>query len=763
MQNKSLLTTAIVFLFSFPQITEKCFGDANDLFQKADDYIKVKNYQQAETVYKDIVQKYPGTDDALTANSRLAVLYISQKKNSQADAIANNMVKDFLNNSKLSESLYIIARRYAGAQKYAEAKGLYRRIIDRDPNSEYAVKSAIGAAKIDIFVLIENNDDTKAKTAIDKLAADFSGNPDAAAALYYIAEKYVKRTKYEMANSLYQRIIEQYPNSQYAGKAKSNIANNNAKLPETAGANDLFQKADNYVKTKNYQQAETAYKDIIQQYSGKDGALAANSKLAALYFSQKRFNDVDTIVNNMINDFWNNSKLSEELYVIARKYSGAHKYAEAKWLYQHVVARDPNNGYAIKSAIDMDRVDIFVSIENGNDPKAKAAIDKLITDFPGNPFIATELYTIAGKYAFYKNYEQANSYYQRIIEQYPDSQYASKAKYDIAKNNAILLVGDSNSTATDSAVNRLVADFSGNSDLAKTLKVIAEQYQVKGKYAQAQKIYQQQSKLFPDNPAVNKIDIPRINIMCLIDTGKIDEAGTELNKLIADFKGSVDLPKALYEIAGVYEKNRKYSETLNAYKHIISLAGESSIYGRRAKLGIDKINIIMLINSGQDDKVITAVNEMIIDFVGSKELPPAIFATGETYCNKPYKDAAEEKENITKGIAFVDMVVKGYPSSGQAPQACCYIGDCYNRIGDYANSITYYQKSVDGYPGYRSNWHALFMIGRNYETMLKASLIPIDEANSKIKAVYQQLIEKYPAAPAAKPAQKWLSKQNSKK
>lgn len=433
-------------------------------------------------------------------------------------------------------------------------------------------------------------------------------------------------------------------------------------------ASDLFNQADSYIKAKNYQQAETVYKSIIQQYPGADNALIANSQLAVMYISQRRNNEISAIVTDMIGDFPNEPNLSKGLYVIARRYSGAQNYAEAKWLYQNIIARDPNSAYAVKSAIDAAKIDIFVSIENNNDIKAQPAIDKLAADFSGKPDVAAALYYIAEKYVKRTKYETAKSLYQKIIEQYPNSQYAGKARFNIARNNAILLIEAGKDTEADSAVDRLVADFASNSDLPKSLGLIAEKYLKTSKYVQARNVYQRQNQLFPNNPAVNGMDVPKVNIMCLIAAGTTDEAGTAFNKLLTDYAGNADLPEAAYEIGRVYEKSRKYSEALSTYGRIISLSGENSIYGRKAQLGISRVNIAALITSGQDDKVAPAVDKMIIDFTGNVELPSAIYVAAETYYSKSYPDIAAQKAGLTKAVALFERVINGYPSHGLTPR-----------------------------------------------------------------------------------------------
>ena len=69
--------------------------------------------------------------------------------------------------------------------------------------------------------------------------------------------------------------------------------------------------------------------------------------------------------------------------------------------------------------------------------------------------------------------------------------------------------------------------------------------------------------------------------------------------------------------------------------------------------------------------------------------------------------------------------------------------------------------SEDDYPEDSLVWNAQFLIGRNYEELLKSGLISASEAEPKIRAAYEQLLGMYPDCPAAKIARLWLDVHNS--
>jgi TolA-binding protein len=97
------------------------------------------------------------------------------------------------------------------------------------------------------------------------------------------------------------------------------------------------------------------------------------------------------------------------------------------------------------------------------------------------------------------------------------------------------------------------------------------------------------------------------------------------------------------------------------------------------------------------------------------------------------------------------------PSSPTTAQAHYFSAACYRDLGDYAKAIEYYETVVDLWPDYEYAWNAQFLIGHSYEHLRNAGAVPVAEANPRIKAAYDQVVQKYPDCPAARAARNWLS------
>ena len=176
----------------------------------------------------------------------------------------------------------------------------------------------------------------------------------------------------------------------------------------------------------------------------------------------------------------------------------------------------------------------------------------------------------------------------------------------------------------------------------------------------------------------------------------------------------------------------------------------------------------MCITSGEYAEADAIVDRLVKDYPGHSGLQVAVTEIAEQYYTEAFRmeekgDASGAKGNLQKAAGLWQMAIDNLPTDAKAmPQACCWAGDCYHTLREYEKSRGCFQKVVDGYPEYRYAWHALYMVGRNYQDMGNSGLISKSEADTKTKAAYQQLLEKYPNCEVADEVRQWLSGRDSK-
>jgi tetratricopeptide (TPR) repeat protein len=311
---------------------------------------------------------------------------------------------------------------------------------------------------------------------------------------------------------------------------------------------------------------------------------------------------------------------------------------------------------------------------------------------------------------------------------------------------------------------------------------IAVEYEAAKRYEKAEGIYKNIIAKYPDSGDSHcALGSQKHLVLVYSATGRGGEAKTAMDKLIKDNTGRQELVVALYDIALEYEGAGKYEQAAEIYQKILPL-DQKSMRGLKAPIDIPKCQILSYIDAGDDGKVMPAIEKLIADFPGHPYMPAAVSRVAGQYQKKAAQLEADgrisqAKDYTKKAAGIYEVVVTRLPDSTAyaktsgimkefetaTPKACSAAGDCYRKADEYEKSNRCYQKLVDVYPMFISAGSTLYMMGQNYQQMGKSGLISKSEADSKAKAVYEQLLAKYPDCKAAAGAQSWLGRQGVSK
>ncbi len=377
-------------------------------------------------------------------------------------------------------------------------------------------------------------------------------------------------------------------------------------------------------------------------------------------------------VDKLLVDYSQSPDLPEALYWIARHFGWSNNYEEEKNVYQKLIQNWPDNYYSNKARLGCRRTEVLSLIVSQDYGQAGTALDKLITDFNEHPDLPDTLYWVAQRYGYAKKYEEEKSLYQQIIEEYPDSSVASRAKLGYPSAQVRSFIVSQNYDKAKEALNKLVADFNSQPDLPDMLYRLARGYEWQDRYKEANDIYQQIMTNYPDSSIAGKakLDIQRAQIRSLIVLEDCNEVNVSLDKLIADFNGNPDLPEALYWIAQRYGYSGRFEEEKDLYQYIVTNYPDSS-YADKAAV---QLSLVLL-------------------------------RLGGTY----YTQGLSKKQDgldieavqcFKKALCVYEGIIQQFPSSAAVTQAKYFCGDCYILLGQSEKALPYFNdvlsKNSDG-------------------------------------------------------------------
>lgn len=379
----------------FLWMTTTCFGDAAGDLGQVESYVKNGMFSEAEQLCKSVAQNNPGSDSALQAQGKLAVVYIMTGRLPQADAEVDKLMSDFKGNSELAAVLYGIANRYKQVKDSQRASNLSERICKDYPTSEQAQRIQLDSGKEQALGFIANGRFHRAEESVKSLVNTCGNNPALGATLFKIAREFKELCRYEEAERVYQQIVQACPDSEVVGKARMAVD-----------------------KLKIWNQINSG--DVA-------GAQAGLEKL--------------------IKDYKDEDDLAHTVHGVALKLEENGHYEQAKALYGRVAQDYPGSGFAARIPLDLKKCDILAMIGKEPFEKISQEINSLLASSRGDarlPMVIWKVgrtcYEQAMRLEGQGSAEQAKELYGNAVEvltivinQMPSSVAAAEACKDAAR------------------------------------------------------------------------------------------------------------------------------------------------------------------------------------------------------------------------------------------------------------------------------------------------------------------------------------------
>ncbi len=339
------------------------------------------------------------------------------------------------------------------------------------------------------------------------------------------------------------------------------------------------------------------------------------------------------------------------------------------------------------------------------------------------------IYHLAKSYGQMKNNQNAIIWYQRLIDEHPQSFHFAGAKYQLAKAQYYAR----NYAAALKGFLALIAD-SKNSYVRKSTYEAAKTYAKLGNWKQAQDTYQQlihandadmiaQSslnalqKLVTGHPELQITRNQRMtHAMVRFNRGQLTSARSEFRKVAVGHKDKITA-RSTYYIGRAYHRQRKYDLALKEYNKIVSLYPASGYltralyqstlcYRRKGQPPLAEKHLIAFIekyswsaladdalydlgwvqeNEKQYDKALASYRRLTTQYTNSTWLPRAYWRIGWIqFKNERYADC----------IATFTTLQKGFPHDSWAKAARFWIAKTYERQNRLKEAEAVYSEIV---------------------------------------------------------------------
>lgn len=279
-------------------------------------------------------------------------------------------------------------------------------------------------------------------SALEKLKTDFSGDARLPKAIQYIENLHCFLKTENIKPSTGNRIWDKQ--QQLRVKiASGKTADIQGFIGKFAQSKHIAQAAyeiaaDLHYKHYKYEQAEALYQYVANNHPESDYALWSQESMVLSKICRSK--DAAAALGALITKFSAHPLLPESLYGIARRYDEARDYQKAKLIYQQIIQQYPDSLYADRAEVDIRKGQIQSLIDAGEDDKVLGAANKLVADFPDNPYLPWAISQGIGEERYYAKafqlietsagkeyFQKAIAIWQIALTHFPDSDAAPEA------------------------------------------------------------------------------------------------------------------------------------------------------------------------------------------------------------------------------------------------------------------------------------------------------------------------------------------------
>jgi len=678
-------------------------------------------------------------------------------------------------------------------QKFLKATEEYKNFIASYPESRFVDKAYFRAG----VSLYKAEKYEQAVSIFQELVSKFPESKYAGDAAYQIADSYAKLNRYEESITAANNVLDEYPNSAAIAKAE-------------------YLKAFCYDKLGDYDKTIEAYKRVIALYdkmyeilraSFREGKNVDFDEYIKLY--ENSFMRIGEIYRDRMGDY----EKAYDAYVLAQEtvkerdykakiqldighnYLRWKKYDEAVKAYTLVITNYPESPYPPDAQSYIG--DAYY--QAGDLEKAREEYLNVLVKFPdcSTERRAASLYNAGWCSERLNQFQEALSYYNRVVEEYPHSQSAPACLVRIGQ----IFYNQGKYQEALAEYNKIL-DRYPESELAHQAYYWVGQSLAKlGRSAEALEAFGKVTKeagKFYVAASIAGADL-------YFQTGHEMGAQKTLTKLLEATAGDEELEAiAHFETAKLYQKNKKYSQAVEEYTTVIENFRKEeflndSYFGRGASyhaladfpkaeadyefvlnnhpsvqlrlktqfaMGLlfsavgrdaEAVKILKVVARGEDKELAANARLQLIS-LAEKESPAKAIPIYEEILQTAETD--HEKALILTRLANVYYKLKLYDQCIDAAEKVAQIGEspesiasayylqanCYFDTRDFQKAIELYRVITEKYPATLIAPNALFQIGLSYQRI--GTTESIDGSVEAFTRFYR-LYPDNPSAPAA--------------
>ncbi len=396
--------------------------------------------------FKDMIRFYEGADTAYLSQEQKAAFYNLLGWAYFRDGRYEEAIKNYDRSSRtasnittvLENQLYI-AKAYYNMEKYDDAIKTYEAYIQQAMQANMLQEVPVAYAEM-AWCYLKKGEKATAESIYQQLLQEFPNSPATAEAIFRMGELAFSAQKYDEAIQHYQKLLL-LPPSEYQSAAYYWLARTYLRLDKKLDALRMFETYANkyptgdylpdsllqlgnlYFALNNYEKARNAYNTLIGKFPKTPDADMARVQLKELQMVQEAKGDPEKLYKIMVRESKTKEARSLALSKLAQFYEDNDKIKEAIQTYTEIESLGVSPD-AAQAALHIGKL----LYNQKQYIQAVQAYSRILTKYEEDSLYPDALYGIGAAYFSNEQWEFARRYLQQVVERYPSSDQATMAK-----------------------------------------------------------------------------------------------------------------------------------------------------------------------------------------------------------------------------------------------------------------------------------------------------------------------------------------------
>lgn len=393
-------THSTKFLSAFPN--DKLVPDVQ--FIGAEARLLLKEYADAEQLYRAFLQKAPAHADVPQARVRLALAQHLAGKNAEAVAGLSPIITELKDVAVRSEALAILGRCQAAQDQFDKAAQSFDRSLQAKPDREQSDETMLLLA--DAYRRLGKQSEATAR--LQQLLKQFPQSSRAEEATFRLGEAAYAQNAFDQALTQYSAVVKKWPTGTFAPHAQYGLGWT-------------------YFKREDFKNAVEALTMLATRYAKSD---LAQKGLYVRAMARYQLNDFPSAAADVTTFLQSKPPKNDALdaqYLLGLSLAGQQKFEEAATTYAAILSSDPKYAGADKAAYELG----WAYVELGRQKDSGAAFSRLAKDYPSSPLAAESLFRVGESHYDAGEFSDASKAYAAAQQQAGTSELGEKALHKL--------------------------------------------------------------------------------------------------------------------------------------------------------------------------------------------------------------------------------------------------------------------------------------------------------------------------------------------